>query len=434
MSRRTTSHGIALAFLDGPWQARALAARGGAVLDTKPRGMRDLAGRVVGAFAEPPAAPTLADFIRDDEFWAHVGTVTVQRWALPPLAARPPPPFDLPALDTVGALADWLDMSVRTLDGLCDLGGVGLRKLAPQLRHYRYHLVPKRSGGRRLLEAPKRRMKQVQRAILDGMLARVPVDDAAHGFVSGRSFVSHARLHVGRPLVVRIDLRDFFLTIGRARVAGLFRWLGYRDEVARRLTALTTNRTPEDALRRWRRATAETAPSFADRSRWRDGHLPQGAPTSPALSNMVAHGLDRRLTALAEACGARYSRYADDLVLSGPPSLRRVVPRVAAVALEEGFEVHHRKTRVMGRAGRQQIGGVVVNERPNLCRRDYERLEATLFNAVRSGPEAQNREGHPDFEAHLRGRIAWVAHLDETKGAKLRALFDRISWSSVDPV
>jgi hypothetical protein len=139
-------------------------------------------------------------------------------------------------------------------------------------------------------------------------------------------------------------------------------------------------------------------------------HLPQGAPTSPALANLAAFGLDRRLDGLAAALGARYSRYADDLAFSGGLHLRRtradVGRLVATIAGEEGFRLHPAKTSCRTSAQRQVLAGVVVNRRPNVARKDYDRLKAIVHNAARAGGASQNRLGHPDFRASLEGRVA----------------------------
>jgi len=162
--------------------------------------------------------------------------------------------------------------------------------------------------------------------------------------------------------------------------------------------------------------------------------LPQGAPTSPALANLCAFGLDRRLAGAAAAVGAEYSRYADDLAFSGDAAFARRIQKfstfAAAIALDEGFDVNFRKTRIMHHAQRQLVCGLVVNERPNLPRRDYDRLKAILTNCRRHGVDAQNREERADFRAHLQGRVAWVEAVAPARGAKLRALFEAISWAT----
>src|SRR5262249_34379263 len=145
-------------------------------------------------------------------------------------------------------------------------------------------------------------------------------------------------------------------------------------------------------------------------------HLPQGAPTSPALANLCAFRLDCRLAALTEAVEGRYTRYADDLAFSGDRKLetcaRRFQVAVCRIALEEGFEVYTRKTRFMRQGVRQQLCGIVLNAHPNIQRQEFDQLKAILHNCIRYGPTSQNRAGRADLQAHLAGRIAYVAMLN----------------------
>ena len=207
--------------------------------------------------------------------------------------------------------------------------------------------------------------------------------------------------------------------------------------MARLLAGLCTNTVPRAVL-------ARAAGSGTERERaqaaaiWRAGqlygrpHLPQGAPTSPALANLAAYRLDARLAGLARAAGADYTRYADDLVFSGGEDFARSIGRfpthVAAIALEEGFAVQHRKTRVMRRGCRQRAAGVVINDKINMPRDDHDRLKAILCNCVRHGPHGQNRAGVPDFRAHLAGRVAHAARLNPERGRRLSRLFEQIAW------
>ncbi|WP_052336778.1 reverse transcriptase domain-containing protein [Nocardioides alkalitolerans] len=162
-------------------------------------------------------------------------------------------------------------------------------------------------------------------------------------------------------------------------------------------------------------------------------HLPQGAPTSPAIANLAAFRLDVRLDALARSWGGRYTRYADDLALSGDrgwgTGTSRLLDAVEAVVRDEGFWLNPRKTGVMPRAGRQTLGGLVVNDRPRVSRQDVDRLRAIVHNCRVHGPSTQNHEGHPAFEQHLRGRIAWVAHHDPVRGARLLAEHAAVDWT-----
>ena len=243
---------------------------------------------------------------------------------------------------------------------------------------------------------------------------------------AGRSVVSFAKPHVGNDVVIRVDLQAFFTSVFGARVVGILRTAGYPEEVSRMLAALCTHRTPSDVL--------ATAPEHdpIDLARLRTPHLPQGAPTSGALANLAAYRLDIRVAGLAAKLGANYSRYADDLVLSGDSELARAAPtivaRLATIAADEGFSLNFRKTRVMTSSARQRVTGIVVNEKLSAPRTEVERLRAILHNCRRHGPATQNRDHHPDFRAHLRGRVAWIQSLDPAKGSRLHGMFEQIRW------
>jgi hypothetical protein len=203
--------------------------------------------------------------------------------------------------------------------------------------------------------------------------------------------------------------------------------MGYPELVAERLAGLCTNAAPASV---W--AGREMDVDWETRQIYRRAHLPQGAPTSPALANAMAYRLDLRLSGLARVAGAAYTRYADDLAFSGDAEFARGVGRFAvhamAVAMEEGFSVNARKTRVERQGVRQQLAGLVVNERVNIARDEFDRLKAVLTNCVRLGPESQNREGHAAFHDHLRGRVGFVESVNKVRGAKLRSIFERIVW------
>ena len=156
--------------------------------------------------------------------------------------------------------------------------------------------------------------------------------------------------------------------------------------------------------------------------------MPQGAPTSPALANACAYRADCRLAGLAESAGLDYTRYADDLAFSGDRISSTFAAHAVAILMEEGFDVNHRKTRIMRQGVRQCLAGLVTNQRLNVAREDFDQLKATLTNCVRHGPVSQNRHGHPQFRLHLEGRIAFVSSLNRAKGQRLRRIFEQIEW------
>jgi len=273
--------------------------------------------------------------------------------------------------------------------------------------HYVERQIPKRSGGVRLIQAPKPLLRWVQRWILENMLERLTTAEPAHGFVKGRSIVTNAAGHAGKTVVVSADLEDFFPSVSIATVQGLFLWMGYSGPVARSLSLLCTSRCGKG------RRT-----------------LPQGAPTSPALTNLVCWKLDRRLEGLARKFGATYTRYADDLTFSGDKELKnglkRFLPTMRRVVADEGFRLNNRKFRFARKGRRQVVTGLVVNVRPNVPRETVRRLRATLHNCRVHGVESQNRLDDPLFLERLRGQVAFVSQINATQGARLKAALDQI--------
>ena len=251
---------------------------------------------------------------------------------LTPATMQPAPAFarlDLPQIATESELADWLAIPPERLSYLADVNGRAEAAEETAINHYSYRLFARETGGRGLIEAPKPGLKGLQRRILRGILDHVPSHPDAFGFVAGRSCLGALDRHAGEAMVVCMDLRDFFGSIGYGRVFGLFRLLGYPHNVARALKR--ADHHPDTA---WmlERLPAERHPHL------RMPHLPQGGPASPALANAAAYTLDLRLAGLARRIGANYSRYADDLAFSGDAHitgpLLDAVPRIVA---EEGF-------------------------------------------------------------------------------------------------
>jgi len=226
-----------------------------------------------------------------------------------------------------------------------------------------------------------------------------------------------------------MDLRDFFPSFAAARIQTLFRTMGYPEPVADLLGGICTNAAPRDV---WNQSGLDSLELRDARALYSRPHLPQGAPTSPALANLCAFRVDCRLSGLAEAAEAEYTRYADDLAFSGNEAFERRVERfsthAAAILLEEGFTVHHRKTRIMPQGVRRHLAGLVANQRMNVRRTDFDRLKATLTNCVRLGPESQNRDAHPSFRSHIEGRVGFVEMINPAKGNRLRVIFEAIQW------
>jgi RNA-directed DNA polymerase len=439
-------HGLAEAFLAGSWDIESLVDRGGRALDRRYRWLRPVAERVLAAYPNRPRPRVvrLAGFLWEDAGFRRAYSkqklkLRFTTWQEPEMtpAAGPPTSWPVPAIATPADLAGFLDLAPNQLEWFADCQSREGADPDEPLRHYRYRWVGKPSGSLRLIEAPKPRLKQLQRKLLDAILLPIPPHDAAHGFRPGRSVTTFVTPHVGQTIVLKMDLRDFFVSITSSQVIAIYLTAGYPEGVAQLLTGLCTNTVPlsvwnQSAGHEPGRDLARSTATWRARRQYREPHLPQGAPTSPALANLAAYRLDARLAGLARTAEASYTRYADDLVFSGGEPFARMIARfpthVAAIALDEGFHVQHRKTQVMRQGVRQRAAGVVINQKINITRNDYDQLKAILCNCARHGPQSQNRAAVADFRAHLTGRVAHVARLNTERGQRLMRLFERIVW------
>lgn len=432
---------IAASILAGEPSAEGISSRLARKFGTPHRWHRSLAHRYLKAFPanRRPSRHDVLDFLKNDGNLRRNRAerrhqFIVVEWINEPSRMLPVPAaagWDVPPIESVAALATWLRVDVNDLFWLADLKGLGSKIGRPLLGHYHYRPVTKSTGGVRLIEIPKPRLKNLQRRILAGILERIPPHPATHGFVKSRSIKTYAAPHVGQRVVLRMDLQDFFPSFPAARIAAMFRTAGYPDAVAELLAGLCTNSVPRKLLVKL--TPSMTYDNLRDaRDIYERPHLPQGAPTSPLLASLCAYRMDCRLSGLANSVGAHYTRYADDLAFSGNSSFTRNVERfsihVAAILMEEGFCVNYRKTRVMRQGVRQYLAGVVANARVNIPRSDFDRLKAILTNCVRRGPEAENRDAHPQFRSYLDGRVSFVESIHKERGAKLRAIFEQIGW------
>jgi retron-type reverse transcriptase len=324
----------------------------------------------------------------------------------------------LPVLSTPADVAAALGVTISRLRWLA------FHADASPVSHYTRFTVPKRSGGTRLLAAPMPQLAAAQEWILANVLKKLPTHEAAQGFVPGHSTVTNARPHVGRPIVINTDLKDFFPSITFRRVAGLFREIGYSPAVATIFGLLCTD-APRKKLNY---AGKDFYVAAGPRA------LPQGACTSPAISNLVSRRMDARLSGIAAKLGWTYTRYADDLSFSADgessQKIGYVLARIRHIAQDEGFAINHAKTRVLRKSTRQLVTGVVVNDRPGIERQTVRRLRAILHRAKFEGLATQNRENLPHFDAWLGGMIAYVHMVNPKQAEPLRRAYNDLTSAS----
>lgn len=312
--------------------------------------------------------------------------------------------------------------SARALYAFLGIGAAE-RKFLEKHAAYRYTVaqIPKRRGGERVLLIPERRLKYLQRKAL-GLLEKIYSERVTvHGFIKGRGVISNADQHQTRPHLLNLDLKNYFGVISRRRVFGMLEALGLDEEVARAICAICVTRD----------------------------QLPQGAPTSPILSNLVSYSLDRDLMSFAKAHRLRYTRYADDISLSsyvqptalfeaGTPLPGRVPVEQLSASLRlaihsNGFEINPEKVWFSGPKARKEVTGLIVNEFVNVRRSFVRNLRAALYKVEKIGIVAAEKDYQARYktkarlEQVLRGRLEWIAQVRGRSFSAYRTLARRFN-------
>lgn len=278
--------------------------------------------------------------------------------------------------------------------------GCSLDALAAVAIAYQQFVIPKRSGGQRVIHAPEPSLKKVQRTILNRLLSKLKSHPAATGFERGASIVTNAFGHVGADVVLRMDIKNFFTATGEGRLRGYLYGIGWDKKSADILVRLCTYK----------------------------GSLPQGAPTSPRLSNLINYELDARLDGWARKVGAIYTRYADDITFSfhdmdnrssvqiavqNPKTLEKVpyalkpdhfvaytIRMTKKVLAEYGYELHtKRKLNIRRRHQQQKVTGLVVNKTVALPRKTRRRLRAVQHHLETGRPASLTQKQFAGWQA-----------------------------------
>jgi RNA-directed DNA polymerase len=255
--------------------------------------------------------------------------------------------------------------------------------------YYRTFQIQKKSGGQRSITAPRVFLKTVQRYILDCILSELPLHAAATGFRRGSNCSLGANQHVGCRYLWNIDMADFFPSITKAQVTKVFEESGYPRDAAFFLSGLCCL----------------------------DKRLPQGAPTSPALSNLVARPLDEALSNLSNSAQVKYTRYADDLSFSSGQLLSESFRNdVVRIINEFGFSLQPRKTRLMGPAIRREVTNLTVNQQVSISR-DRRRQLRAYFHHIQSDPSAFITQ-----KERAVGYASWLFDYHPAEGRKALAI------------
>lgn len=265
--------------------------------------------------------------------------------------------------------------------------------------------IPKKSGGKRIIEAPCERLKKIQRWIKDEIIDSFCPSEHAIGFRKGMSIVDNAKPHIGKELVINLDLKDFFPSVTYAEVLRLFVYMGYRLDVSHLLTKLCTNS---------------------------NNVLPQGSPASPSLSNLVLLKLDKRLSTLARSINCCYSRYADDITFSGEKRIKSIVPLVQRIIIEEGYSVNEDKVRLQYANQRQEVTGLIVNTKLSVSKNITDEINKALYFCKKYGVTSHMKHIDCDkhfYREHLYGIAYFINMVDPKKGMLYLNELDDIEWN-----
>lgn len=282
------------------------------------------------------------------------------------------------------------------------------RKVA-KVSHYVRFQVPKKTGGFRTISSPMPKLKNAQYWILDNILKKIAINEKAHGFVDKKSIITNATPHLKADILINMDLKDFFPTLSYKRVKGLFKSLGYSEAIATILALICTEAEVKEV-------ELDNKRYFIEKS---ERKLPQGAPTSPAITNIICRRLDEKITKIALDLNFTYTRYADDLTFSTSVENNKLVgklmTKVKNVIAYEGFLVHPDKTKIIRTGARKEVTGIVVNEKLSISKETLKKFRATLHQILRDGIEDKTWGTSPNILSSINGFYNFIKMVDPIK-------------------
>lgn len=256
-----------------------------------------------------------------------------------------------------------------------------------------YHRVEmkKKTGGIRHIESPLRELKAIQRWVLRTILDKLSPSVYAKGFVRGKSILDNAKPHEGNQYVLNLDLQDFFTNVKASHVYTLFKNIGYNNNIAFILTSFCT----------------------------KGGYLPQGAPTSPALSNLVCLRLDHRISTYCKKRALTYTRYADDLCISGNKILilQKASYLIKDIICNEGFIINSKKEKFLGPKVRREVTGLTVMPKITISKKNYCIYRKRIYDLVRNNI--------PNKYEIIEGILSFVKSIDKDKEKKLSIFYQK---------
>lgn len=334
---------------------------------------------------------------------------------------------------------DLVEFSEQIEKTISELRFLAFQRPVSKVNQYHNYYVPKKSGGKRLISAPKPKLKATQNWIKEHILDKIEANQNVHGFVKDRSILTNAEPHQNKNLVISLDLKNFFPTISYKRVKGLFQKLGYSEQLSTIFALLTTHNETD-------KLNVDGEVYYAQKVDKETGKtnrfLPQGSPVSPAITTLIAYKMDKRLEGLAKKMGFTYTRYADDLTFSSNLKLdannRKETDKIIGsllyfikkVVVSEGFELHPDKTHIMRKGNQQKVTGIIVNQNEQnklgIDRKTVRKFRAFLHQTSKTGWQSDNQDKskdkkwgtHADPKQAALGFASFIKMVDAEKGEK----------------
>lgn len=312
---------------------------------------------------------------------------------------------NLPILHTADDIAKAMHITIGELRFL------SYSRKNSKVNHYKRFQMAKKSGGYRLISAPMPKLKKAQHWILEHLLNHVSVHENAHGCVLEKSIKTNATPHIGKAVVINQDFKNFFPSVTYTRIKGVFTSLGYSHQVATIFALICSEPKILDVSLLGDNYYAQRGDRF----------LPQGAPCSPAITNILCKKLDYRLSGLAKKYNFVYTRYVDDITFSGTveayPNISKILKYSRYIVKSENFTLHPEKLRIMKRNVRQEVTGVVVNEKANIPKASLKRFRTLLFQIEKDGIEGKYWTKGGNVLAQIDGYANYIFQIDPVKGA-----------------
>ncbi len=304
--------------------------------------------------------------------------------------------FGLPILKNIQDFSDNLHLSKGLIYNLSKYNH----------HYYREFKLPKRQGGYRYIYSPSKEMKAVQAWILRNILDNINISECATGFVKGKSVLDNAKKHEGNRYFLCLDIEEFFPSIKYSHIYTVFHTFGYNKHVSHILSSLCSTK----------------------------GILPQGAVTSPALSNIVCTKIDKRISGYAGKHNIVYSRYADDMAFSALTHkwLTNVYRIVREIVVDEGFSLNEKKTRFLGPLKQRKVTGIVISDDSmGIGRKKKREIRAAIHKLINEYTQEGNG-GYSDVEReklklHIKGWLAYIHHIDSVGHRQLVSYTSNLS-------